>query len=544
VNFLEAKKILSRMKEGKAARFLLAMSGTASEVELFVRAISAKQGYRTDVRTLPFNTLQQSLLKDPEPGEREIFLLFPWDLVLECDWRSGVPAAPPAVDALAARAAEIAGLLRRRADARVFYVNAPIPPLHADPAETRALASTLAAIALEAGATLLPAETFALGSYLASGSPVAGARLDMVARVLVGAALDIEIASHKVLVTDLDDVLWRGVVGEDGVDGVHFAPEGAGYRHFLYQTLLQRLKSEGILLAAVSRNHPDDALSPFKTGKMILKEDDFVSIIASYNPKSAQITELAKHLNLGLSSFVFVDNNPIELAEVRARAPDVICLAFPEADEALPPFLDEINRLFAKKLVSDEDRSRTELYRRRLQGIAPANVSSASLADFLRGLEMKLTLHDRSKSERGRAVQLINKTTQFNVNGRPVSDKEAADILAAGGCFFTASLSDRSGDHGEILSCLVTADGTAEALVMSCRVFERRVEQAFFAWLAGRGIAPKRLRFAATDRNEPLQRFIEDPAFGPPGGGFVSFDAVRFAEAHRNDLALFKVVEP
>src|SRR5205807_1061603 len=101
-------------------------------------------------------------------------------------------------------------------------------------------------------------------------------------------------------------------IAEDGVEGVAFEPSGAGYRHFVYQGLLRRLRHEGTLLAAVSRNDQEVALGPFRSGRMLLREDDFVAIIASYHSKSAPVRELAQRLNLGLDAFVFVDDNPVE----------------------------------------------------------------------------------------------------------------------------------------------------------------------------------------------------------------------------------------
>ena len=348
----------------------------------------------------------------------------------------------------------------------------------------------------------------------------------------------------KVLVTDLDNVMWSGVVGEDGLDGIRYLSEGAGFRHFLYQTLLSKLKREGALLAAVSRNDDELASGPFRSGRMTLGLDDFVAVVASYNAKSAQIREIARHLNLGLDSFVFVDDNAIEIEEVSAAIPEIRVVQFPKHDDALPAFFAELSRLFRRGVVTLEDSNRTAMYQRRLETMAPTGVAGADLTEFLRGLEMALTIHDRSQGDRARAVQLINKTNQFNLNGRRVTDEDVGDVLARGGRLYTCTLSDRTGSHGEILSCLIDAEGTVQSLVMSCRVFQRRVEHAFLVWLSNRDDPPRTLAFEETPRNEPMRQFLEDRAFGPIGTGAIAVNVEQFARAHTGVLELFALTQP
>ncbi|MEQ1693768.1 MAG: hypothetical protein ABMA00_20940, partial [Gemmatimonas sp.] len=171
--------------------------------------------------------------------------------------------------------------------------------------------------------------------------------------------------------------------------------------------------------------------------------------------------------------------------------------------------------------------------------IVPVDAEGADLTAFLRGLTMSLTIHDRSAGDRTRAVQLINKTNQFNLNGRRVTDDEVAAILDGGGRLYTCTLSDRTGTHGEILACLIDHAGVVRSLVMSCRVFQRRVEYAFFAWLGDRPGAPNRLEFVSTPRNEPIHQFLEDASFASSSDGMTAMDAREFAQAHAADLTLF-----
>ena len=540
MTLLDAHKVLSAFPGGPAMSLLVGMSGTADPLKLFVRAAGAKRGRSVNVRALPFNTLAQSL-HAPSTTDVEVFVLLPWDFVRSADWRSGFPARATNVDALRAEARDITDLLARRQNARVLYLPAPIPPLTGHPAENAAVVSAIMGCVASLNARVLPDDAFSLGMYLASGCPFGGKQLANVAEAVVESVLSEPSPRRKVLVTDLDNVLWAGAVAEDGLDGIKYGPEGIGFKHFIFQTLLKKLKGQGVLLCAVSRNDSAVALEALRGGRMHLAEEDFVAVLASYHAKSVQIEQLARHLNLGLDSCVFVDDNPVELAEVSSRLVDVTCIQFPNSDESLPTLCDRIAGLFPSCDLTPEDEQRTELYRRRLASLVPDSSPGSDLTGFLSGLDMKLTIHDRSTGDRTRAVQLINKTNQFNLNGRRLTDNDVARELVCGGRLYTASLEDRHGTHGEILACLISCDGLIRSFVLSCRVFQRRIEHAFLAWVASLDDPPRELAFAATPRNEPIQQFLADPAFETRADGRLFFDPLRFADEHQHDVLLFRL---
>jgi len=544
VKFLEAHQLVSRSTGGSSLPFLLAMSGTPDPLELYVRAHAAKLGHAAEIRTLAFNTLQQTLIEQPREGEREVFLLTPWDLVPALDWRTGIPPETPDIAMARDFADEVIRRVRARERARLVYLDAPVPPAFGRPERAEEICATLTALVLSAGGRVLPRDAFQLSSYLSSGCPVGGNSLSSVGLRIAQAAIGAEPARMKVLITDLDNVMWSGVIGEDGVAGIACGPDGRGFKHFLYQSLLSKLQRSGVLLAAVSRNDPDLAAAPFVARRTAIGQDAFVCIVASYSAKSSQIRRIAEQLNLGLDSMVFVDDNPVELEEVSSQLPSVTCVPFPDNDDALPSLLNRLASLFASDVLTAEDRERTEMYRRRLAGMVPSDAAGADLSGFLRQLEMKLTIHDRGQGDRTRAVQLINKTNQFNLNGRRVSDDEVSSVLAQGGKLFTASLSDRHGEHGEILSYLANADGVVESFVLSCRVFQRRVEHAFVCWLVDAGLAPSVLRFAETARNEPIQQFLRGEGFAKSDTGDVGLDAAAFQHANGEALGLFAVSAP
>ena len=154
---------------------------------------------------------------------------------------------------------------------------------------------------------------------------------------------------------------------------------------------------------------------------------------------------------------------------------------------------------------------------------------------------MTLDIRDRSAGDRARAVQLINKTNQFNLNGRRIDDHEVATLLAQGSKLLTATLTDRTGSHGEILAALIDPNGRITSMVMSCRVFQRRVEFAFLAWVAGRWPHLKSAVYIPTDRNTPVGRFVSELGTPIAEDGTVTLNSATLVEQGARDVALFTI---
>ena len=543
MNFLQASKIVKDFTKGPSLRIRFTASGNVDPLVVYVRAYAAQRGWLAQVTTLPFGTLMQSLVAEPEDGNHEVILLMPWDLVPECDWRSGIPVTVSAPEFLV-QAAQTTALLLKQRPTKLMFLAAPLPPLYTDPGACDSLAARITEQAVGLGAVFLDPSCFALGSFLASGVPISGSYMANVSLAVVNLSLGETQETCKVLVTDLDNVLWAGLAAEDGPENIQSAPEGVGYRHFLYQGMLAKLKASGVLLAAVSRNDLDIATAPFASGRTLLVTNDFIALLASYEPKSAHINKLAKDLNLGLDAFVFVDDNVVELAEVGAALPQVKCLQFPSHDDYLPEFFRELVLLFAKKSITDEDKQRTDMYRRRLAGNFPSitKAKGADLTKFLSELQMALTIYDRGLVHCQRAIQLINKTNQFNLNGLRISTEIVTQVLGAGGHLYTAALDDRTGSHGEILACMIDHRHRILSFVLSCRVFQRRVEHAFIVWLAQRIRHTLVLAYTPTERNTPMCDFLGDPAFSDANNDFT-LNSANFIKTHSIDLSLFNLNE-
>lgn len=539
MSYLEAQQALRAVRDLPSTTVRMIGSCILDSICLFTRAAFASNGLHLAIETLPFGTLQQHLAAAPD-GTTEIAFILPWDLCGAVDWRGGVPMGETELDLLLVEAEKAIRQLRQRCSEMIVYVDAPVLPVFRNCLDQERLTARLREAAGSAGAVILPAPFFSMSGYLTSGEPVSGMHLADTGNAIFARMRAIaERGEKKVLVTDLDNCLWRGVVGEDGPECVSAEPEGSSYRHFIYQSFLSRLAKDGIMLAIASRNDPDLACSPLMRDEMTLNPDDFVAIEADYGAKSEALRSIASTLNLGLESFVFVDDNPVELAEVESALPDVTTVTFPMDDKDLPILLARLSGLFHRDTLTDEDRRRQEFYRNRA-ALAKRSKTARSVDAFLHSLRMKMDIYSRTSETWTRAIQLINKTNQFNLNGRRWSESEVSQVLDSGGRLLTAKLSDSSGDHGEIISFLIDGDYKVRAFVMSCRVFQRRVEFAFLLALAGKFPDEIEFDFARTERNTPFSMFIGDPAFSAEDG--VTRCNLRRLEAdHKNVAELFTI---
>lgn len=286
----------------------------------------------------------------------------------------------------------------------------------------------------------------------------------------------------KVLALDLDHTVWGGVLGDDGVEGLEVAhtPKGEAFRAF--QTLVKQLKSQGVLLAAVSKNDPDAVLAALRGHPdLVLREEDFVAVLAGWKPKAESLRTLAAELNLGLDSVVFADDSAHECAAVAAELPEVTVLHL-AGDPALHVRALLADGWFAATGITAEDRRRTLLYR---QESARAEFLSAagSAADFLAGLGVEVSLAPVSEGELPRLAQLTVRTNQFNLTTERLSVEEvrarAADPARR---VLAISSADRFGGNGVVGAVFLRAGRgsvlVVENMLLSCRVFARGIEQA------------------------------------------------------------------
>jgi FkbH-like protein len=301
----------------------------------------------------------------------------------------------------------------------------------------------------------------------------------------------------KVLVLDLDNTLWGGVVGETGAHGIGIgeSPEGEAFRAF--QAHAKELTRRGIVLAVASKNNPADAREPFETNnEMLLKLDDIAAFEACWEPKGVTIARIAETLSLGLDSFVFFDDNPAEGEQVRQALPDVEVVDVPEEPSEFVRMLQS-GLWFETTGLTGADRDRAGQYtverkRRELQ------TAFTSLDDYLKSLEMMAEVRDIDEGELPRVEQLLAKTNQFNLTTRRHSRDDVARMLEVpGSTGMTVRVQDKFGDYGLVAVLIGVPEGDALRLdtwLMSCRVIGRTVEQFCFRVLARRA---RRLGYAS-----------------------------------------------
>ena len=230
-------------------------------------------------------------------------------------------------------------------------------------------------------------------------------------------------APKKGLITDLDDTLWSGLVGEVGVEGVSWSQERHTQTHGLYQQMLGHLAGCGVLLGVCSKNELSTVEAALARKDLFLNPESLFPVHANWGPKSASIARILKTWNIAADAVVFIDDNPMELAEVEQAHPGITCVLFPKKDAAGAwNLLGSLRDLFGKPVLMDEDRLRQASIRASAQ-IQEMSGDAAS-PEFLRTLEGTVTLDWSADSSDKRALELINKTNQFNLNGRRIGEAE------------------------------------------------------------------------------------------------------------------------
>lgn len=349
-------------------------------------------------------------------------------------------------------------------------------------------------------------------SEIATGFPYRIAHADSVAGLLV--RLIAPPVPLKGIITDLDDTLWSGLAGELGPDGVHWDLAGKAQEHGLYQQLLASLADAGVLIAAASKNDPAVVERAFARPDLILKAEYVFPMRISWGAKSHAIREILEAWNIGADSVVYVDDSPMELEEVRLAHPQMECLRFPKGNPAeVLALLAHLRDRFGKASVSQEDRLRLQSLRTRADVASPSSLHEAS-EDFLAGLESVVTLSFGTDPADPRPLELINKTNQFNLNGRRLTESEWARVISRpGGFTLVVSYRDRMGPLGKIAVMTGTADNgqvKVDHWVMSCRAFSRRIEhQCLEAMYQRFGFQAITFAYTATGRNGVLKGFLD-----------------------------------
>ena len=360
--------------------------------------------------------------------------------------------------------------------------------------------------------------------FLSSRLPLAAANFATYAQGLVRAFRVLFQPPRKVLCTDLDNTLWGGVLGEEGVQGIVTGTTFPGTPFYNYQRYLKQLASRGILLAAVSKNNEADVREAFtiRAADLAVTLEDFAALKISWNEKAQSLRDLASELSLGLDSFVFVDDNPVEAAAIRQQLPEVAVIEAPTADPwklldllADQPFFDVLR-------VTADDQNRLTDYKAQAQR-ADLEATTGGRDEFLASLGIVCTVLSALEAPLARSVQLLAKTNQFNLTTRRHSASEIEDFASApGGLAVAVRVRDRFGDAGVVGLALARSRGTAcviDSLVLSCRVIGRGIESALLAHLAQQashlGATHLIGECIPSKKNAPAANFYPEHGFQP-----------------------------
>jgi FkbH-like protein len=504
----------------------------------------------------PFGQVAQALL-DPPAGAGKDFALV-WtrpEAALPAFARLIAGEAASEAELLADVDAHCALLARGLADYRFAFVPTwTLPPWQrglgvrdARPGGlTRALAAAnlrlMEALARSANVHVLSAERW----LSAAGSAAHAPKLWHLGKVPFGSAVFAEAAAdvkaalrgltggaRKLVVVDLDDTLWGGIVGDAGWQSLRVGGHDAiGEAHLAFQRCLKALTRRGVVLAIASKNEESVALEALRRHpEQLLRLEDFVGWRINWRDKAQSIVELSRELNLGLQSIVFLDDSPVERARVREALPEVLVPELPE-DKLLYPSALSALRCFDGPAPSREDGQRTQLYAAERERDA-LKETAGSLDQWLRNLGVRVRAERLSAHNLARAVQLFNKTNQMNLRTRRLTEAEllawaqdpAHELLAI-------SAGDRFGDAGLTGILGLAADGNALRIadfVLSCRVMGRKIEEAIVHLAVerarARGLATVEAELLPTAKNKPCLDFWK-------GSGFAAVsDAARSSAA-------------
>ena len=325
----------------------------------------------------------------------------------------------------------------------------------------------------------------------------------------------------KVAVVDLDETLWKGTVGEDGFAKLKMGADPPGTPYRALQRALLALRERGIVLVACSKNNESDAMEVLeKHPDMLLRPAHFATMRINWESKAENIRSIASELNVGLDAVAFIDDHPVERAEVRAMLPQVRVLDLPPDPSKFARIVLESPFFERVTVASAEDRERTRFYHEQAQR-AKMLASVGSKEEFYRSLGQVADIAKANDLTLGRVAQLTQKTNQFNLTTRRYNEPDVARFMSdPKRKVLTIKVSDRLGDNGIVGAAITEDDGDAckvDTFLLSCRVIGRGIETAFIAYIAEQARLRGKSRlvgmFCPTAKNELAKHFYEDHGF-------------------------------
>jgi FkbH-like protein len=503
---------------------IVAATFTAEPLSPYLKLLLHEAGLTLHVRFAPYNQVLQELLSPHSSLAANLCGIDVVLLRLE-DYGRGVPELPKAVKLIRRSADELGNALIQHAR----RVNIPtivgvMPPALTGALGTEileAIAELILRLAMEPAITLLSAVEIESLSAFESRDELTDElahipfREEQYASMAIGIARKIHalrVPARKVLVLDCDETLWRGVVGEDGVEGLRISPGLARLQRFAVEK-----QAEGALVCLVSKNNERDVLEVFEQrSDMILTMDRVVAHRINWESKPSNLASLARELDLGLDAFVFIDDSPVECGRMRAELPQVITLQLPPEDK-IEHFLANL-WTFDKLTVTAEDARRTAMYRENVARLR-LRESAADIAEFIRSLDLIVEIDPPSSDDWARVAQLTQRTNQFNFTAARYNEAEIRALPKSGYRVLCVKVRDRFGDYGLVGAVIMHEVPSALAvdnMLLSCRVLGRGVEHAIVRHLGEfakkRNLGRVELGYVATGKNQPARAFAESIA--------------------------------
>jgi len=356
--------------------------------------------------------------------------------------------------------------------------------------------------------------------WLTTRMPIAADQLVQLSREWIRFLLPLSGKVAKALVVDLDNTLWRGLIGEDGMTGIKLGPEYPGAAYQELQRALLDLSRRGILLAICSKNNLEDAMEVLNNHPgMLLRPKDFAAMRVNWNDKVQGLCEIASELKIGRDALAFLDDSAFEREQVRAFLPEVAIIELP-ADPLEYAATVRDCPAFERLALSAEDKQRTVFYAEEGER-SKAEQSFRCKEDFYRFLEQETQVARAAPASLARIAQLTQKTNQFNLTMRRYGEHQIADMAARPGWqVLSIRVRDRFGDQG-LVGVAITRDEAEvceiNTFLLSCRVIGRTVETAFLSYIAGGAVARGRRRlsgwFLPTKKNIPAREFYRQHGF-------------------------------
>jgi FkbH-like protein len=550
MKLIEALNILRKAPSESAEKFVVFLVSGFTPLHLDTLLAAQLQRldpeHRIKLHTGLYGDFMGNLERAAETGPAAVALIMEWQ---DLDPRLGIRSLggwlpdvlPNIIENVRGRLASIESVLQKistEVPVAVCFPTLPFPPISYTPGwqassfemEVRArVASTVDHVVRFPNVKVVNSQQLDLLSPL-------GQRFDVSSEILTGfsyrfshASVLAELLSQlingpvpkKGLITDLDDTVWQGILGEVGPEGVSWELEHHSHMHAVYQQLLQALSAEGVLVAIASKNDPKLVAEVFNKRSPILPESAVFPIEAHWGPKSESVGRILKAWNVGADSVVFIDDSAMELAEVKQAYPAVECIPFPQGDPAgIYELLRRLRDLFGKSAIREEDAIRLASLRQAEAIPRGEQASEFGRENFLEHAEAELSITFAKETLDPRALELVNKTNQFNLNGKRHTQTSLRSYLRDPNAFLmVVSYKDKYGPLGKIAVIaghLLARTLSIDTWVMSCRAFARRIEHRCLDELIAK-FGPDKIEFDFTEtpRNGPIRTFLIE-ALGTP----------------------------